>query len=170
MLIWLMNFTEAKVTCRHWCFHTVSLVPVLFLWHSVCVPPSDWVFARRCDVSSTFVFLLPSTISGIEWQLNKYLFSVAQYLWVSLSELMHFLRVFGFPDIYISRADQSLLPTVWLYYTIKSTQFRCALRKPGACAKVMCVCFKEPYFLGGEPEATGWSPDLTTVSYSWSIF
>lgn len=93
MLIWLMNFTEGKVTHSHWCFHSVW-----FLWQSVCVStsPPDGVFERTHDVSSTLLSYcqaqyLVQSVNSINICLT--LFKISG----SLRELMHFLRVLWFP-------------------------------------------------------------------------
>lgn len=167
-----MNFIEGKVTHRHWCFHSVSLV--------ACIVP----------VAQCLCVYNPSRQSlreGMMSHLPLFSFCQAQYLVQSgnsintSSVLLNISgsrsviwcpswEFFGFPGSCISRADQSLLPTVWLVLYNKNHTIQMRSEKAwGRCQSDVCV-FEEPSFLGGEPEATGWSPDLTTVSYSWSIF
>lgn len=55
---------------------------------------------------------------------------------------------------------QVFLQLSGLYDMIENAQFICALRKPGTCAKVMCVFSKCLISLDRDPKATQRSPDF----------
>lgn len=146
MLIWFMNFTEGKVTCRHWCFHSGFLAPrivpaapcLCVCAQRLCVYiPVRIVSGRRHDVLSTFVFLLLITVSGTERGLHKYL-SCSISPGRSVTWCL-FWELFDFPGSYISRADPSLLPTVWIvFYDKKHTIQTCSEKAWGMCQSDVC--------------------------------
>lgn len=173
MLNWLMNFTEGKVTHWHWCFHSVFLVR--------CIVPVTQCLCIYNPLQAE------SLREGVMSHLPLFSYCQAQYLVQSGNSIntclmllnisgsrtvswCTFWEFFDFPDSYISRADQSLLPTVWLVLDNKKHTIQICSEKAWGMCQPDVWCFEETYFLDGEPEATRRSPDLTTVSCSCIIF
>lgn len=139
-----MNFTERKVTRRYWCSHSVSLV--------ACIVP----------VAQCLCVYNPSRQSlreGVMSHLPLFSFCQAQYLVQSgnsINTCLMLLNISGSRSVICALPESSLISQAavseeltevffqlfGLYYTIKTTQIRRALRKPGAGAKVMCVCLR----------------------------
>lgn len=141
MLIWLMNFTEEKVTPTHWCIHSVSLAPCIVpVAQCLCVYNPLQIESLRAGTMSHLPLssyrwakcLVPSGnwISACLTMLNVF---------GSFSEMIHFL------SLLISQKDNSQEMTKVffqrfdLYYAIKKRTGQMCVGRPGAHAKVMCV-------------------------------